>query len=44
MFEESAEFLESLSKSFENAHGVRFKSVFAETLVEILHPTGKVRA
>ncbi|THH32564.1 hypothetical protein EUX98_g1631 [Antrodiella citrinella] len=37
-FEEGAEFLESLSKSFENAHGLRLKNIFAEALVQILHP------
>ncbi|KAI0076513.1 hypothetical protein K474DRAFT_1622759 [Panus rudis PR-1116 ss-1] len=40
-FEEGAEFLESLSKSFGNAHGNRLKSVFAETLVHMLHPIAK---
>lgn len=40
-FEEGAEFFESLSKSFANAHGFRLKSAFAETLVQILHPIGK---
>jgi len=33
--------MESLSKSFANAHGFRLKSAFAETLVKILHPIGK---
>ena len=41
-FEEGAEFLDSLSKSFDQAHGVRLKTVFAETLVHVLHPIGKV--
>ncbi|KAJ3554920.1 hypothetical protein NM688_g2858 [Phlebia brevispora] len=36
-FEEGAEFLESLSKSFENAHGFRLKSVFADTLTHLLY-------
>ncbi|TCD68750.1 Cell morphoproteinsis protein PAG1 [Steccherinum ochraceum] len=40
-FEEGAEFLESLSKSFEHAHGVRLKTIFAETLTQILHPIAK---
>ncbi|KAG6853412.1 hypothetical protein C0991_004643 [Blastosporella zonata] len=40
-FEEGAEFLESLSKSFGNAHGLRLKTTFAETLTHILHPIGK---
>ncbi|EIW59193.1 uncharacterized protein TRAVEDRAFT_71351 [Trametes versicolor FP-101664 SS1] len=40
-FEESAEFLASLSKAFENAHGNRLKTIFAETLVQLLHPIGK---
>ncbi|KAH7922710.1 hypothetical protein BV22DRAFT_1197227 [Leucogyrophana mollusca] len=40
-FEEGAEFMESLSKSFENAHGLRFKVAFAETLTRLLHPIGK---
>lgn len=40
-FEEGAEFFESLSKSFGNAHGIRLKSIFAETLVHMLHPIAK---
>ncbi|OBZ78148.1 Cell morphogenesis protein PAG1 [Grifola frondosa] len=40
-FEEDAEFLASLSKSFENAHGHRLKTTFAETLVHMMHPIGK---
>jgi len=41
-FEEGAEFLESLSKSFVNAHGLRLKIAFAETLLHLLHQIGKV--
>ncbi len=41
-FEEGAEFLASLSKVYDNAHGNRLKTIFAETLVQILHPIGKV--
>lgn len=33
----------SLAKVYENAHGNRLKTIFAETLVQILHPIGKVR-
>ncbi|KAG9015079.1 Cell morphogenesis protein PAG1 [Tulasnella sp. 427] len=40
-FEESAEFLESLSKSFANAHGQRLKSAFAEVLTTLLHPVNE---
>ncbi|KAG7091886.1 hypothetical protein E1B28_008287 [Marasmius oreades] len=40
-FEEGAEFMESLSKSFAHAHGHRLKFAFAETLVQILHPIGQ---
>ncbi|KAI0754921.1 cell morphogenesis N-terminal-domain-containing protein [Daedaleopsis nitida] len=40
-FEEGAEFLASLCRAYENAHGNRLKTVFAETLVQILHPIGK---
>ncbi|KIJ14496.1 hypothetical protein PAXINDRAFT_176694 [Paxillus involutus ATCC 200175] len=40
-FEEGAEFMESLAKSFEKAHGLRFKIAFAETLTRLLHPIGK---
>ncbi|KAG9125716.1 Cell morphogenesis protein PAG1 [Ceratobasidium sp. 392] len=40
-FEEGAEFMESLSKSFANAHGTRLKIAFAQSLVQILHPIGK---
>lgn len=43
-FEEGAEFLESLSKSFENAHGLRLKTAFADTLVQLLHPIGMVHS
>ena len=35
--------MESLSKAFENAHGVRLKTAFAETLVHLLYSIGKVR-
>lgn len=34
--------MESLAKTFENAHGLRFKIAFAETLTRLLHPIGKV--
>lgn len=34
--------METLSKSFANAHGTRLKIAFAKSLVEILHPIGKV--
>ncbi|EED84948.1 predicted protein [Postia placenta Mad-698-R] len=40
-FEEGAEFMASLAKSFENAHGNRLKTTFAETLVHVLHPIAK---
>ncbi|QRV82182.1 cell morphogenesis protein PAG1 [Ceratobasidium sp. AG-Ba] len=40
-FEEGAEFMESLSKSFAHAHGTRLKIAFAQSLVQILHPIGK---
>ncbi|KAF9235809.1 cell morphogenesis N-terminal-domain-containing protein [Melanogaster broomeanus] len=40
-FEEGAEFMESLAKCFEKAHGLRFKIAFAETLTRLLHPIGK---
>ncbi|KAJ3788761.1 cell morphogenesis N-terminal-domain-containing protein [Lentinula aff. detonsa] len=40
-FEEGAEFMESLSKAFMQAHGFRLKTAFAETLIHILHPIGK---
>ncbi|THH08171.1 hypothetical protein EW145_g2882 [Phellinidium pouzarii] len=40
-FEEGAEFMEALSKHFENAHGYRLKIAFAETLERLLHPIGK---
>ena len=41
-FEEGADFMESLSKSFGNAHGLRLKTTFAETLHHLLHRIGKV--
>lgn len=34
--------MESLSVAFANAHGQRLKIAFAETLVKVLHPIGKV--
>lgn len=34
--------MESLSKAFMQAHGFRLKTAFAETLIHILHPIGKV--
>ncbi|KAJ8509477.1 hypothetical protein ONZ45_g8356 [Pleurotus djamor] len=40
-FEEGAEFLETLGKCFANAHGLRMKTAFAETLLHLLHPIGK---
>ncbi|KAF5351214.1 hypothetical protein D9756_008427 [Leucocoprinus leucothites] len=40
-FEEGAEFMEPLAKAFANAHGLRLKTTFAETLVHILHPISK---
>ncbi|KAG2355034.1 cell morphogenesis N-terminal-domain-containing protein [Suillus spraguei] len=40
-FEEGAEFLELSAKSFANAHGLRFKIAFADTLTRLLHPIGK---
>ncbi|KAG1858584.1 cell morphogenesis N-terminal-domain-containing protein [Suillus tomentosus] len=36
-----AEFLEFLVKSFANAHDLRFKIAFADTLTRLLHPIGK---
>jgi hypothetical protein len=41
-FEEGAEFMETLAKAFEHAHGYSFKTAFAETLVHLLHPVAKV--
>ena len=35
--------MESLSKSFANAHGPTLKISFAETLILLLHPIGKAR-
>ncbi|CAE6446201.1 unnamed protein product [Rhizoctonia solani] len=40
-FDEGAEFMEMLSKSFARAHGTKLKIAFAKSLVEILHPIGK---
>ena len=36
--------MESLSKTYVNTHGQRLKAAFAETLLSLLHPIGKVRA
>ena len=41
-FEEGADFMESFAKVFDKAHGSRLKIAFAETLVQLLHPIGKV--
>jgi hypothetical protein len=41
-FDEGAEFLESLARAFDNAHGFGLKTAFAETLAHLLHPIGKV--
>ena len=41
-FEDGAEFMESLSKVFENAHGLRLKTTFAETLLQVMHPISKL--
>ena len=41
-FEEGAEFMESLCKSFENAHGNRLKTAFAETLLHLMYSVAKV--
>ncbi|KAG2351427.1 hypothetical protein BDR07DRAFT_1239776, partial [Suillus spraguei] len=41
-YEEGAEFLELSAKSFANAHGLRSRSLFADTLTRLLHPIGKV--
>ena len=40
-FEEGADFLERFAQCFANAHG-RLKPAFAESLVQLLHPIGKV--
>ncbi|KAF9480926.1 hypothetical protein BDN70DRAFT_992293 [Pholiota conissans] len=39
-FEEGAEFMESLSKSYANAHG-NLKTSFVDVLIALLHPIGK---
>jgi hypothetical protein len=41
-FDEASEFVESLARAFDNAHGFGLKSAFAEALVRLLHPIGKV--
>ncbi|KAG1739736.1 cell morphogenesis N-terminal-domain-containing protein [Suillus lakei] len=41
-FEEGAEFLELIAKSFANVHGLQFKIAFADTLTHLLHPIGKM--
>ena len=35
--------MESLSKSYANAHGPTLKISFAETFILLLHPIGKAR-
>jgi len=42
MFEEAAEFMEPLSKCVAMVQGSRLKMAFAETLIHLLHPIGKV--
>jgi len=34
--------MESLAKTYTNAHGLRLKVAFAEILISLLHPIGKV--
>ena len=41
-FEEASELIESLARAFQNAHGPKLKSAFAETLTLLLHPINKV--
>lgn len=41
-FEDAADFLVEFSQAFANAHGQRLKIAFAESLVQLLHPIGKV--
>jgi Cell morphogenesis N-terminal len=41
-FEEGAEFMEVLAKTFLNVHGARLKTAFAEMLISLMHPIGKV--
>ncbi|KAH7105208.1 cell morphogenesis N-terminal-domain-containing protein [Auriculariales sp. MPI-PUGE-AT-0066] len=40
-FEEAAEFMEPLSKCVAMTHGSRLKLVFAESLIQLLHPIAK---
>ncbi|TFK22376.1 hypothetical protein FA15DRAFT_622584 [Coprinopsis marcescibilis] len=40
-FEEGAEFMEVLAKTYVNTHGAKLKTTFAEILVWLLHPIGK---
>ncbi|KAI0694213.1 cell morphogenesis N-terminal-domain-containing protein [Cytidiella melzeri] len=40
-FEEAAEFMEALSKTFENAHGNRLKTAFAESLLHLMYSVAK---
>ena len=42
LFEEGAEFLEVVAKSFAGAHGQRIKSAYAEALYHLLLPVAKV--
>ncbi|KZV99602.1 hypothetical protein EXIGLDRAFT_698301 [Exidia glandulosa HHB12029] len=41
VFEEAAEFMEQLAKCYVNVHGSRLRLVFAEALLQLLHPIGK---
>lgn len=34
--------MESLAKTYVNTHGLRLKCAFAEILISLLHPIGKV--
>ncbi len=41
VFDDGAEFMESLSRVYANAHG-QLKTAFVEVLIVLLHPIGKV--
>jgi hypothetical protein len=43
-FEEATDFMSEFAQYFADAHGLKLKIAFAESLIHLLHPISKVRA
>jgi hypothetical protein len=41
-FEEATDFMSEFSQCFSDAHGLKLKTAFAESLTHLLHPLSKV--